>query len=728
MAIDKSKFLEQFKSETAEHLQNLNLGLLKLEKSPSDEICLKEMMREAHTIKGSSLMMGFKNISDIAHIMEDGLEKALNGKLTLGKSQFDILFKCLDHIEPLLGSTEENQTKSESIENLSKEAMKNFLDTQKEINALEKNIEIISQKAPASEYIPPKEKTIDKIIVNNDGKKSLPEENTTAEINKKISYDESIRVTTNKLNKLVNNAGELVTAKIRLNDIVKKIETQSEHIETLSDSFLKLLKDLKNTSETIDFLSSSIQMEIMKARMLPVSAIFNTFPRAIRDLAIEKGKKINFEIKGEETQLDKAILDEIKEPLIHLLRNAVDHGIEKPEERFKKNKNETGTIILSAYQEGSQVIIETSDDGNGINHEQVKKIAIQNNLISKEKTHELSTEEIYQFIFSHGFSTKEEVSDISGRGVGLSVVKDTINKLKGRLEIKSSPNGTTFIMRLPLTLVITESLIVSSGTSAFAIPIDSVIETIRIQNEDIKTIESKNAIKLRGRVIPVVNISEIFNLPKKGIMEKKFFPAVIIERDGKKAAIIVDEMLGRQEIIGKGIGEPLKNISHVAGATILGSGKVILILDVHSLVDKIGAGYTRVPTPKTNKERSARAKKNILLAEDTMSTALLEKNVLESVGYSVVIARDGKEALDRATNENFDIIISDVLMPVMNGFELVKNLRKKDSYKNTPIIIVTTRESEEDKKYGLESGADAYILKSEFTSDSFLETIERLAG
>jgi two-component system chemotaxis sensor kinase CheA len=309
------------------------------------------------------------------------------------------------------------------------------------------------------------------------------------------------------------------------------------------------------------------------------------------------------------------------------------------------------------------------------------------------------------------------------------VVRETGAKLKGMVEVSSDPaKGTRFSLKLPLTLAITESLLVMAGSDTFAIPVDSVIETIRINPAEMKTVETKDVITVRGHILPVVKLHDIFGLPAKGIFEKKFFPVVIVQSVEKRIGILVDQLLGRQEIIGKRLGDPLKRVPNIAGGTILGNGKVVLILDVPSIIQAAEGGVVRRVSAKPKTVASGKKKKTILLAEDVLSTAMLEKNILESVGYSVVIARDGREALDKASQESFDLVISDVLMPRMDGFELVTRLRKEKNYKEVPVIIVTTRESDEDKRKGMEAGANAYLLKSDFTSEGLLETIERLLG
>lgn len=726
MAFDKSKFIGPFKEETLEHIRKLNDGFLKLEKSPKDKALLEEMMREAHTIKGSAAMMGYKRISDISHSMESGFQKALDGSATLEKGHFDTLFKCLDSIAPLLEDKIVWESKGMTrpyVDDLCKEVASVFAG------------EAIAAARPATVTEPPAAE----VPAQKPEPQAGPTEPRAVKIEAPFKTpsapssgsSESLRVEINKLDKLMNLSGELIVAKVRLNELVKTLTLKTEAQVRTDESVATLVKELNRVDQNISIASSNLQEEVMNVRMLPVLYLFNQFPRAMRDLAQKSGKDINVEIKGEETHLDKAIIDEMKDPIMHLLRNAVDHGIEGPDERKRAGKPAAGTVLLNAYQVGSQVVIEVSDDGKGIDVDKVKARALEKDIIAKDKLDMMVDDQIFQLLFIPGFSTKDEVTETSGRGVGLDVVREQMLKLKGTVEVVSSRGrGARFIMKMPLTLAVTECLLVGAGNDTFAIPIDAVVETIRIEPDMIKTAETREAITVRGRIMPLVRAGDIFNLPTKGITERKYFSVIIVQAAEKRIAILVDELRGRQDIVSKALGEPINSTRYISGATILGDGRVILMVDVSSIINSFEGGLVVRRAPQAPKVPAVVKKriKTILLAEDAMSTAMLEKNILESAGFSVVIARDGREALDKSAQEKFDLVITDVLMPRMDGFELTASLRKDKLYKEVPIIIVTTRETDADKRRGLESGADAYILKSEFTGEGLLSTIERLIG
>jgi CheY-like chemotaxis protein len=313
--------------------------------------------------------------------------------------------------------------------------------------------------------------------------------------------------------------------------------------------------------------------------------------------------------------------------------------------------------------------------------------------------------------------------------VGLDVVRDEIQQLKGTIEILSElGKGTRFVIRLPLTLSITETLLMACGDDRFAVPIDTIVETTRIALDEIETVEAKEVMSLRGEIIPLIRIHQMFSLPRRGIVEKRFFPVVIVQSADRRLGLLVDEIIGHQDTVIKALGDPLKDTLNIAGGTVSGDGRVILILDVPSIIYSAASGGRRsmVQVGKTTGDTVASGERRILLAEDTPSTAMLERSVLEAAGFTVDHGRDGKEALEMALQKDYDLVISDVLMPRMNGFELTANLKGSPRTRQVPVVIVTTRGSDADKKRGLDAGADAYVLKKDFTSDSFLETIDRL--
>jgi len=378
----------------------------------------------------------------------------------------------------------------------------------------------------------------------------------------------TIRVDIDRLDTFMNLVSELIIIKTRLEDIDKSNTNQQG----------------KEAIEYLERITSSLHDAVMKLRMVPVENVFNRFPRVVHDLARELNKEMELIIEGAETELDKTVIDEIGDPLIHLIRNSADHGIEAPEERVKKGKNPKGTIKLKAYHDGNNVVIEVTDDGRGIDFDKVVEKAIDRGLVAPNGTSKLSDEEIISLLFKPGFSTKEKITDVSGRGVGLDVVKTKIESFGGTIEVNSKKDlGTRFLIRLPLTLAIIQALMVEVSGEKYAIPLNSIKETVMIQKEDIKTIQKSKVLLLRGNVIPIIRLAELLKL-HKSIDDGEDLILVIVKKGERYVGLVVDELIGQQEIVIKSLGKYLKDLKYIAGATILGDGRVALILDINNLV------------------------------------------------------------------------------------------------------------------------------------------------
>lgn len=662
--MDTSQYMTMFLEESMENLQTLNESLLELEKSPEDVDTLNKIFRVAHTIKGMAATMGFNDIADLTHSMEDVLSEFRDGKMKVTQNVVTVLFDCLDTLEKMINIIEEGsdsvidikkiiedlektkkvdleESKEEEVEILdSKESLKlNEYDLsiikqaiERDYNALELRIVLsqttllksaraflivqdLEQKGEIIKSNPSTEKieneefdfTLEFIILTTSTKeeiKSLIEnisevesvevknveitkmkniskskidekiiketvEVKPKEINKveKIKEEkkiknkkvhQSVRVDLEKIDNLMNMVSELVIYRTRLEQIV--IDNKST--------------ELNETLEQVGRTTSELQDLVMKIRMLPLDVVFNRFPRMIRDVSVELNKEINFIIEGSDTELDRTVIDEIGEPLIHLLRNAADHGIESREERIKAGKNPIGTIKLQAYQEGTKALIKVTDDGAGIKVDKIRKKAESVGI----STEGMSENDIINLIFAQGFSTNEVVTDISGRGVGMDVVKTKISSLGGSVELTSEEGiGSTFIIRLPLTLQIIQALLINVGEETFAISLGFIDRVISYSKENIKKINGKEVIIYRDDVIPLVRLNERLGINSSD-KNKKF--VIIVNAGDKTFGLLVDSLIGQQEIVIKPLGRTLKNLNEYIGATILGNGLVTLILDV----------------------------------------------------------------------------------------------------------------------------------------------------
>jgi two-component system, chemotaxis family, sensor kinase CheA len=666
--MEMTQYLDIFIEESKEHLQSINQQVLLLEKTPGELSIVNEIFRSAHTLKGMSATMGYEDLANLTHCMENVLDAIRNNKLDVSSSVLDVLFASLDHLEAMVVEISEGGSGKRDVAETVKELealekgevpqstqpeSKNEAGSLQDYDQYEKQIiiqskeqgfhayelsislredcilkaarvymvfEVIEQigeiikTLPAVEMLETEQfgthfslsiltkdsaenvkerilkvSEIDKVEVNDIKAEQLNiSSNSEREENDKIEQQEAspqdkksevqqtsnstsgktIRVNIERLDQLMNLFEELVIDRGRLEEISKSLKSM----------------ELNETVERMSRVSGDLQNIILTMRMVPVEQVFNRFPRMIRGLAKDLGKKVNLEIVGAETELDRTVIDEIGDPLVHLLRNSIDHGIENPGVRSSKGKNETGTIYLRAFHSGNHVFIEIQDDGAGINKQKVLSKAIENGILTKEISENLTDKQCFELLFASGFSTADVVSDISGRGVGLDVVKNKIESLGGSITVDSTEGfGTIFSIQLPLTLSIMSVMLVEISREKYAIPLSSIIETAIIRKEEILSAHNQKVIDFRGKVVPLVNMKDIFEVP--GSTESGQHVSVVVVRKGDKmAALVVDSFIGQQEIVLKSLGQYLTSVFAISGATILGDGQVALILDCNALI------------------------------------------------------------------------------------------------------------------------------------------------
>jgi chemotaxis protein histidine kinase CheA len=436
-------------------------------------------------------------------------------------------------------------------------------------------------------------------------------------------------------------------------------------------------------------------------------------------------------ISGEETELDKKVLDGMKASLIHILRNCIDHGIEGPDARAALGKQRYGTIKISSFYEADNVVITVEDDGRGMDIDQIKQTALKKRLVSSYDLEGMTDKEILNIVFMNGYSTSPVVTDVSGRGIGLDIVRRDIANLKGRVTLDTQKNrGTKFTLVLPLTIAIIQVLLVEVQNMIFALPMLPITESVKVNKDDVSTLEGRMAIHLREHTVPLVRLDEVLELPPEGDEDEKASKemlVVIATSLDSRVGFIVDEIVGEAEVFIKSLGRHLGKVKNVSGAIIMPTGEVVVVLDIADLVAHSALSLPPV-TGKRRAPELKRQEKRILVVEDAFSTRELEKTILETHGYVVDTAVDGLDALDRMTGTHYDLIVSDIEMPRMDGFELCRILKKKDGYKDIPFVMVTALQKEEDKRRGMEVGAAAYIAKSTFEQTNLLDTIERLVG
>ena len=534
--VDVSKYKELFINESREHLQSISRNLLTLEKEPENTDAINETFRSVHTLKGMAATMGCPDMEELSLEMEnvlDVLRKA--GKIEKGTETVDVLLGCLDGLETLV----EDVASGKMVE--------------RDLTALYKKLD----------YILPTKEGVEVPVAPVRAEEKREREEAGRE-----RVGPTIRISIEKIQALQNLVEELSIAKTRL------LQIASKHA----------IPELNEITATTHRLTSELLDRVMEMRMFPVAYIFDRFPRTVRDLSMKTGKEVDFEVSGKEIELDRLVLDEINDAVMHLLRNAVDHGIEKPGEREKAGKKDTGKVILSARREGNYVVISVEDDGRGLDIEKIKKIAVERKIITSEEASRMRDGDVYELLGAPGLSTTKKITDVSGRGVGFDVVKSKIKSLGGSVRISTEKGrGTNVELRLPLTTAIIQSLLVGVEEEKYAIPLDSVREIVAVGEKDLKTVEGKETFGYREQVLPLLRLKNVLNVP--GNKDKdRFGPVVVVERDEKLFGIMVDTLLGQQETVVKPLEGMLKGRKEFAGATILGDGSVVLILDVGGLV------------------------------------------------------------------------------------------------------------------------------------------------
>ncbi len=740
MNFDRSIFIGKFTQEAKELIEKVNTGLLQLEKEPANPSILKDIFRAVHTLKGSSKIVRFNNINLLSHKMEDLLMAAQDGKVSLTAALVDLLLRSSDEL-------------SQCVENI----LKGKGDSG-EITGICQTLDGVVNGKDISQLLQREEDRALEAELHEVPETSLSIQNQPSlseEIPGIPKIQETIRVGVDKLDNAVRLVGELSVSQRKSEHLVlilkelqrvarnhvKRVQQifQTPHsdlwqelkTEILADG-LQLLQGIESTFKegrddvaTREIAISELYDDVLSMRMLPLSIIFTTFPRAVRDMSRYFHKDIELRITGEETTLDKKIIEKLNGPLIHILRNCIDHGIESPEERKARNKTATGLITMDAYHKGGHIKIEIRDDGQGIQREKLKERAIQRGLLSAEKAPTLSETELLHLVFLPRISTSDLITDISGRGVGMDIVKTNIEQLKGSIFISStSGKGTTFVLTLPVTLTTLRCLIVSSQHTRFAIPINAIEETLQISEHELIEVIGHHAIRLRNQIIYIVHLTDVLGLTQtKNQLQEKYF-VLITRTNGKRVGFIVDEILDEQDIVVKQLPPHMHKAKTIAGATISSDNTIMLILHIPEIVELAKHATIKVweKPPVEAEVRSPR----ILVVEDSLNTGEIEKRILEAYGYQVDLAKDGVDALEHVEDVQYDLIVTDIEMPRMDGFTLTEKLRNMSTYTDIPIVIVTSLERESDKRRGLHVGANAYITKGNFEQRSLIETVKSL--
>lgn len=778
---DMQEIMEDFLIEAFEMVDQLDQDLVELESNPEDLELLNRIFRVAHTIKGSSSFLNFDILTSLTHNMEDVLNKARRDELKITPDVMDVVLLSIDLMKALLQAIRDSGTDANSGIDISDAVTK--LQAISQGSAGGESSETAAPAAPKEEAKPAAQSDSSNPLADEPDKDyaNMSSAEVEAEIERLLqkrqeadkqmraqkkasgqasdiqapkapaeaptpapakaspkaeakpaagkdegkvatSVEQTVRVDVRRLDNLMNLIGELVLGKNRLIKIYGDVEERYDGE--------KFLEELNQVVSSISSVTTDLQLAVMKTRMQPVGKVFNKFPRMVRDLSRELKKSIDLVITGEETELDKSIVEEIGDPLIHIIRNSCDHGIESPEDRKALGKPEIGRVDLKAYNEGNHIVIEITDDGKGLDTEMLKLKAIEKGLISEKEADSMTDKEVFGIIFKPGFSTAKTISNVSGRGVGMDVVKTNVEKLNGIIEIDSEKGvGTTFKLKIPLTLAIIQALLVGAQEEYYAIPLSSVIETVRIGQDEIYSVDGKSVLRLRDEVLSLVRLADIFGVDSVLETASEIY-VVIIALAEQKIGVIVDYLIGQEEVVIKSLGYYLKSTRGIAGATVRGDGKITLIVDVAAMMDmakevKVSINAA-MEEAQSSKAKSAPSDYIVLAIDDSNTDRAIMKKCLKTLGVTVLEASNGLEGLEIVKNSDkpLDAVLVDIEMPKMDGYTFAAEVRKYNKFKNLPLIAVTSRTSKTDRMRGVESGMTEYITKP-YTPEYLVNVVKR---
>ncbi len=762
MALDMTKFIARFVEEARDLIQKINEGIVLIEKNPADGETINSVFRAAHTIKGSSRMMKFTQIAEVAHRMEDVLGAVRENTLPFTRELGDVLFRGVDAVSAMV----ENIASGSAIET-DNAALCDELKAASEGGPSAPAPAPSDAIAQASEPAPASAEPAAKAPAPPAGPAAAAPVQPQAQMAEhKARPADTIRVSTDKLDELIKLMGEIISNEGRLKyrmQELHEIRRISKRMTGALDGLIAQLAEIpesparrdlqsaaselhkasaamhqkaaavtlgfKDDVNTSELLNNELQERALMLRMVPLSLVFDALHRIPRDLARALGKEVDLFIEGSEIELDKKIVEKIADPLVHMIRNSIDHGIESPQERAAAGKPRAGRLVLTAVCEGGHAVIRLTDDGRGLNLQRIREKAVKRRMFSEAQLASMSEAEITNLIFTPGFSTNEIITDVSGRGVGMDVVKKNIvEDLKGSITLSSDEGkGIAVTMRLPLSLAVVRILMLGIGGSTIAIPTHYIEEIRDVTDGSLIDVVNKKAIRVRSELIPVTHIESLLDMPARGRGDGNAI-AVIVSTGGERLGLIADSLVDEKDVVIKPLPRHLNAIMKVSGVIIAANNEIINVLHVPALIEAskhLRDARTEQAAPG---EGVGIKPIRILVVDDSINTREIEKSILEAYGYHVTVAEDGLDAIEKAAGTKFDLVVTDVDMPRMDGFSLTKKLRDDDAYKATPIIIVTSREKEEDKRRGIAVGADAYIVKGAFDKGNLIDTIRNLAG
>jgi two-component system, chemotaxis family, sensor kinase CheA len=707
---DTSAFTRQFVDEARERLQSLSVLMLRLEEQPASTEIIADIFREAHSLKGSAQMLGFVDVSQIAHQLEDLFVAAKRDARLIDARAFDLVFRTLDVI-------------TVRVEELAQ--------GDRDADAEVPPPPPVDGSAPQVGELP------------RGKKRGAPR-----------SAQGSLRVSIQKLESLAHLAPEMVLQRLkgserhaelrrvesslgRLRDRIREdrlaprtrnrsaeLGDYADALDVINRRMRSLLMNVGDDQAKLSLITEELRQHIIELTMLPVATVFDTFPRAVRDLARSFGKQVELRMSGADTALDKRVIEQLSDPLIHLVRNAIDHGLESPAERKQAGKPAAGTLAISAEQHGDRIQIAVRDDGRGIDPVVIGEAAVRKGIVGAADLGLWNHDRLLNLIFEPGFSTRTETTDVSGRGVGMDVVRVIANRLGGSVTVTSEPGrGTKVLLDLPLSLALTRAVLVSVNGQLLAIPTSPIRRILSVPSQAPAQRPFATVIDVDGETIPLAPLAGVLALPGVGATEQS---ALIIEARGSRVAISVDAVIEEQELVFQQLRGPLQDLAILSGAAILGNGEIVPILDVQTIAERAIRAPEPVAAVASRLAPVVTASGRILVVEDSLVAGELLTGILCGAGYEAAVTHHGAEALEVLRRDEWDLVISDVDMPEMDGFEFTEQVRRDPRLHNMPVIIVTSRDSEDNRQRGMAAGADAYVTKGSFDHHQLLEMVHRL--
>lgn len=751
MASRNEEFLKRliatFRGEAQEHLKAMAAGLLALEQTPAGPEAgriVEAIFREAHSLKGAARAVDLAPVESLCQALESVFAALQQGRLPPSPPLLDLLHQALDTLEALLHAPSPAAAPAALpglIRQLEAAADAAPAGPGGESPPFEAEAPSVAQEVAAPPPAAAPGASVDTVRIAT-AKLDAVMRQAEELLGPRLAAQqraEALRDTANLVHVRKKQRAQLQTALRRiermsggapvqerkdLQQLLRYLEDEALFMATIDNRLDKLQHEAESDQRMLAGMSESLLDGIRQMQLMPIASLFEILPRMARDLARDQGKAVTLSLQGGEIEIDRRILDELKDPLIHLLRNAIDHGIESPQARAAAGKPAQGRLTLSVSQpDGGKVELRLSDDGAGIDVARVKAVACQKGMLSAEAAGQLDDRAALALVLRSGLSTSPIITDVSGRGLGLAIVQEKVEGLGGRVAIDTQRGaGTVFRMVLPLTLATLRGVLARVADRLCAVPAAGVERVARVASTEVRTVENRATIVLEGQVLPLVDLAEVLALARPAASAVAApWSVLVLGQGAARVAFRVDAILGEQEILLKPLGPQLARVRHVAGASLLGTGQVVPVLNVADLLYSAAA----CGAPSAGGAAPA-ARRSVLVVEDSVTSRALLKNILESVGYAVTTAVDGLEALSELKASAFDLVVSDVEMPRMDGFELTARIRADRQLAELPVVLVTALDSREHRERGVDVGANAYIVKSRFDEGNLLETIGRL--